>query len=137
MYRRALLLSLRKAGSWPCTLTPNAVSARGSLIFPEASLNGRRSFKKEKLHLMGWWSPRSHPLLLPSSKWWHAGPVKPNNPWAFINSLFFMYIWWVLSLLFKAAFTVMLVGESFLFWTYIWLICGIHVSNSLHTKGMN
>lgn len=70
-------------------------------------------------------------------KWWHAGPVKPNNPQAFINSLFFMYIWWVLSLSFKAAFTVMLVGESLLFWTYIWLICGIHVSNSLHTKGMN
>lgn len=76
------------------------------------------------------------PFLTPPT-WQQAGPVRLHNSPAFKSPTLFMSVWVILSLRLKAAFTNVLVGESFLFSCWMSLISGIHMASSLQTMGMD
>lgn len=124
-----------KAGSSLCPLTSDLASARG-LIDRAWSFSQWMTAIEKKPILLGWWSllPPCAPCLPESGSMqvWST----PTTPGPSQVIIFHVYLI-VSSLAIKAAFTVMFGCGGFLLWPHIWLICCIHVSNSLHTKGMD
>lgn len=130
-------LLLSSGGGWQQALhfDLQPCLSKGLADIPRSFSQWKKTIEKRPL-LLGWWS-----LLPPLAFGPLQGVACRSGQARQLQGLhkpqFFMSIWQVFSSLFKAAFEVMFVCGGFLLWTHIWLICSIHVSNSLHTKGMN
>lgn len=77
--RRQKALSIRKAGSWPCPLTFSPASARGALIFSEASLHAKISFQRNPTSGAGGLpTPTLHPAPLRGCMQVQSSPTIPG-----------------------------------------------------------